>query len=116
MSFTKAFLGLLALYAGLIALATAGTQTGQVTDVFVRASDGLVYFQLSGTSSDRPACAANHTYWMIKDEKSLTGKQQLAMLMQAQATGQTVAVSGAGTCTRWADGEDTDGIRLILKQ
>ena len=96
--------------------AIAGSQTGQVTDIYVRAHDGLVYIALSGTHANRPDCAAQHTYWMIRDEKSLTGKQQLALLMQAQATGQQVTISGSDTCSRWLDGEDIDEVRLVIKQ
>ncbi|EPH33209.1 putative exported protein [Acinetobacter guillouiae MSP4-18] len=43
---------------------------------------------------------------VIKNENSPTGKRQLAMLMMAIATNKTVAIPGAETCTRWADGED----------
>lgn len=53
---------------------------------------------------------------MIKDEKSLTGKQQLAVLMQAQATGQQVAISGGNTCSRWSDGEDINELSIVIKQ
>jgi hypothetical protein len=105
-----------ALYASIVSSVFAGSQTGQVTDLTVRASDGLVYLELSGTHADRPDCAAQHTYWMIKDEKSLTGKQQLALVMQAQATGQQVTITGTGACTRWIDGEDIDGVHLVIKQ
>lgn len=90
--------------------AIAGQQTGQVTEVLVRASDGLVYFYVSGTATAKPACAKN-TYWMIKDENSATGKRQLAMLLMARETGRQVIVGGANTCTRWSDGEDVEYLR-----
>jgi len=105
-----------ALFCASLSSAIAGSQTGQVTDIYTRASDGLVYVELSGVHANRPDCAAQHSYWMIRDEKSLTGKQQLALLMQAQATGQQVTISGFNTCGRWIDGEDIDGIRLVIKQ
>lgn len=91
--------------------AAAGTQTGQVTKLQTRASDNLVYFYLTGTPSDRPACAT-YPYWMIKDETSDTGKRQFAMLMAAYVSGRSVTVHGAGTCTRWGDGEDVDYVIL----
>ena len=50
--------------------ANAGTQTGTVGDVRVRATDGLHYFYVSGQASNRAACASGTTYWMIKDEES----------------------------------------------
>lgn len=90
-------------------IAAAGTQTGKVLRVDVRASDGLIYFFLDGTASNRPACAT-HAYWMIADENSETGKRQLAMLLAARTSGMTVSVYGAGTCTRWRDGEDVNNL------
>lgn len=90
--------------------AFAGIQTGQVTQILVRASDGLVYFFLSNTISGRPACATGG-YWMLKDENSAAGKRQLAMLMAAKASGQVVTVEGMNTCTRWPNGEDVNQIQ-----
>lgn len=103
---------LTAFVAILIASATAyaGDQTGTITTLIVRDSDGLVYFWMTGTQSNRPACAANHTYWMIANENSETGKRQFAMLMLAKAQGLTLHVSGKNTCTRWGDGEDVEAI------
>lgn len=86
-----------------------GNQTGQVIRIFVRQSDHVVLVDIAGTPSNRPACAP-YTYWVIKDETSLTGKQQLALLMLAKATGQTVVISGTGECTRLPSGEDIDVI------
>jgi hypothetical protein len=92
--------------------AHAGTQTGTVTNVNVRASDGLIVVYLGGTASGRAACAASQPYWIIKSETSTAGKQQLAQLMIAQATGKSITIVGMGTCTRWSDGEDIDTIVL----
>ncbi|WP_246022722.1 hypothetical protein [Cognatilysobacter terrigena] len=98
-----------------LALATplashASSQSGQVIKIQVRASDGLILFYLDGAPSAKPACTNGHTYWMIKDEKSETGKRQLAMLMAARAAGLPVTVLGTGACTRWPDGEDVDSV------
>lgn len=93
--------------AGWSQLVFAGTQTGQVTAINIRASDGLVLVFLAGTASDKPACA-KFTYWMIRDENSAVGKKQLALLMMARATGQPVTIVGSGKCDRWSDGEDID--------
>lgn len=103
-------LALLALFVSISAHA-GGSQTGQVTQVTARASDGLNLVILTGTPSGHPACAT-HLYWIIKDENSETGKKQLAMFMTAQATGKSVSVAGLGTCTRWPDGEDIDSVNL----
>lgn len=89
--------------------AFAGSQTGKITQLFVRASDGLVYFVLSGPAFGKPACAIQ-PYWMIKDENAAAGKRQLALLLTARATDQVITVSGMSTCTRWGDGEDVDNI------
>lgn len=89
--------------------AFAGTQTGQVTQILVRAQDGLIYFQMSGpVTAPRPACAQNTSYWMIRDENSNAGKQQLGLLLAARATGQSITVTGSNTCLRWVDGEDVN--------
>ena len=83
-----------------------GTQSGQITQIAVRASDGLIVVYMSGTATGRPSCGASQPYWIVKDENSTTGKQQLAALMAARTTGQNVTITGLGTCTRWSDGED----------
>jgi len=91
----------------------AGEQTGTVTYVVVRDSDGLIYFWLTGTHANRPACAASHDYWMIANENSETGKRHFAMLMLAKAQGTTIQVSGKNTCARWSDGEDVGAITYL---
>ncbi|MFC7420824.1 hypothetical protein ACFQNF_13225 [Iodobacter arcticus] len=93
------------------AVALAGTQKGLVTKLHKRSSDGLIYFDLIGPSDGKPACAS-YPYWMIKDENSNTGKQQLALLLVAKASGQLVSVVGNNTCSRWKDGEDVEDIML----
>ena len=92
--------------------ANAGTQVGTVQYVMVRASDGLTYFTLSDSSpSGKPACAAIN-YWMIKDENSVAGKSQYAMVLSAHASGKKVRITGMNTCSRWRDGEDVDSIQI----
>lgn len=90
-------------------LALAGTQTGHIVHLHVRASDGLVYVILDGPVSGRPACATIN-YWMIKNETSSTGKQQLAQLLSARVSGQEITIVGTNSCTRWSDGEDIDDV------
>lgn len=93
-------------------ISLAGTQTGTVQALYVRASDGLVYFVLSGSvKSSSPACATIG-YWMVKDENSAAGKRQYALLLAAQLSGRTVTVVGLNTCTRWSDGEDVDWLTI----
>ena len=90
----------------------AGTIVGTVEIVLVRASDGLTYTVINGTPSGQPSCAT-HSYWMIMNETSDAGHKQYAMLLEAAATGARVQILGAGTCTRWADGEDIDSIEVV---
>ncbi|WP_244946600.1 hypothetical protein [Gallaecimonas pentaromativorans] len=90
----------------------AGTQTGTVSQIIVRQSDGLHYFYISGPSSEKPGCASK-SYWMIKDESSAAGKDQYALLMMAYSMRAKVRVDGLSTCTRWLDGEDVNTILLL---
>ncbi len=92
--------------------AFAGSQTGKVTSILVRQSDGLHYFYMSGVGENKPDCASSHTYWMIKDENSTVGKTQFSMLLTAYASGKTISVIGTNSCTRWGDGEDLNSIAL----
>ena len=99
------------------ALATAvpawafGSAQGTVFRLHVRASDGLVYVYLNGNRINRPPCAVQ-SYWIIRDETSAVGKQQLALLMLAQTTGRSVIIQGSGLCTRFTDGEDIKEVAL----
>ena len=47
-----------------------------------------------------------YAYWIIKDEKSTTGRQQIATVMSAFAAGKHIYVTGANTCSKLANGED----------
>jgi len=90
----------------------AGNQVGTVIYVITRASDGLIYFTLSGTKNGSPACA-QISYWMIRNENSDAGKRQYAMLLSAKVNGKKIGVSGFNTCTRWGDGEDVNDLQLL---
>ncbi|WP_330961514.1 hypothetical protein [Photobacterium sp. 53610] len=91
--------------------AYAGYVKGTVIKLIVR-DDGLHYVHIAGEMKDRPTCAQNHTYWMVKDENSVYGKSQYSMLLAAKASGKVVTVSGTGTCTRWKDGEDIQYVSM----
>jgi hypothetical protein len=102
--------------AGLVLLVLSGSalgssQTGTVARLHVRASDGLVYFYVDGIRSAAPGCASQ-SYWIIANENSVAAKQQLALLMMAEAAGKPIIVHGAGACTRWPDGEDVSEIAV----
>jgi hypothetical protein len=87
-----------------------GNVSGTVGAIAVR--NGMTYFTINGKNQGRPGCAANTLYWMIKDEASQTGKQQIALLLSAKANNRTVYVDGTGTCVKWYDGEDVYEIRF----
>lgn len=89
--------------------AIAGTGFGKVKFLLTRTHDGLQYVKIKGERAGKPACATND-YFMIRDEKSDTGKAQYAMLMSAYLAGKIVAIEGAGTCNRWGDGEDIESV------
>ncbi|WMS87500.1 hypothetical protein [Pleionea litopenaei] len=89
----------------------AGVVKGKVDWIRIRASDGLIYFRIDGTSVDKPACSTS-TNWSIKDENSNAGKAQLSALLAAQASGKMITVNGSNQCTRWADMEDANIILI----
>jgi hypothetical protein len=91
--------------------AAAGTQTGTITNLITRDSDGLVFVYLTGTASGRPACAAGTQYWMIPNETSESGKRMYASLLAAQMAGRVVIITGKNTCIRWGDGEDINMVQ-----
>jgi hypothetical protein len=91
---------------------SAGEQTGLVKTIDVRQSDGLIYVILDGTHTNKPACAANQEYWIIKNENSSTGAKQYAALLLAYSLKRSIMIRGENTCTRWPDGEDINEVAL----
>ena len=89
----------------------AGEQKGVITQLNAR-YDGVHWVRLSGVHNNRPGCAVNQTYWMVKDENSQAGKTQISMLMSAYMKGEVVMIDGLNTCTRWGDGEDIATVTL----
>lgn len=92
-------------------LARASEQTGLITMLYVRASDGLILVQLDGARTSMPACATQ-PYFLIKAENTSTGKQQYAQLLASRLSRQLVRIIGGNTCIRWHDGEDIDVVAL----
>lgn len=104
---------LAALCAFMPSISHAGSQTGTIEYLRVRANDGLIYFGLNGAQkAGSPSCATNSN-WIIRDENSNAGKQQYAMLLAAQLAGKTLAVVGMNSCVRWPDAEDAGEIRIV---
>lgn len=91
--------------------ASASSISGKVKFLLSRINDGLQYVEIDGARTPtKPACASPSDYFMIRDEKSDAGKAQFAMLMAAYLADRQVTVEGAGTCTRWSDGEDINSV------
>ena len=88
--------------------AFAGNFNGTITSIGSKAS-GLFYVTMSG-STGHGACSGASTYWAVKDETTAAGKDQIAILLSAFATGRTVTVYGVNTCTRSAGIEDIDEV------
>ncbi|WP_211233670.1 hypothetical protein [Zooshikella ganghwensis] len=106
----KIFVGLLA---ALSLNSFAGSQEGTVGYLRVRASDGVIYFNLIGAPKiNSPACATI-PYWIIHDENSNIGKLQYSMVLAAKSSGKKLSITGMNTCQRWKDGEDVNEIALI---
>jgi hypothetical protein len=93
--------------------AAASVQIGKITDLLVRAQDGLIAVEIEGgPRAAKPPCATMN-YWLIKAESSTTGKQQHATLLAAKLTGKSVRLVGSNQCTRWSDGEDIDSVQVL---
>lgn len=105
-----AALGLAALTVAVSIPAQAGSVNGHVLAIYVRQSDGLVYFETDGTISNRAACAASNNLWVLPNENSETSKRQYAALLAAKASNVSIDVFGSGLCGRWGDSEDVDTI------
>jgi hypothetical protein len=92
----------------LVASSTASAQSnqdGNVAQLRVRATDGLVYAYLDGPRTTAPSCATQ-PFWAIANESSIAGRQQIALLTMAQASGKRVTIYGTGSCGRWPDAEN----------
>jgi hypothetical protein len=96
------------LLCGVALLASAQTQSYQEGTIFqlrVRSTDGLVYVYMTGVRAHSPACASE-PFWVIQNEASVVGRQQMALLSMALAAGKKVTIFGTGTCGRWPTAEN----------
>lgn len=92
--------------------AQASQQTGLVVDVRVSSTAVLnpTHIQLDGTWTGKPGCATT-IYWAI-DTDSVLGRNLLAVILAAQASGQPVTFYGANTCTLRTDMETAVQVQL----
>lgn len=91
--------------------AYAGTQEGTVTEVEI-SQNGVVSFVLSGSRGTIPSCASGFPNWVLQDSSTTIGKQQVALLLTAQAFYRRVYVNGTSTCHSTVAYEKVD--RLII--
>src|SRR5262245_50417178 len=83
-------LAILGAVTALASPANAGEANGTITSLIARDSDGLVYVEIAGTPTGRPACASNSTYFMIPNENLETGKRLFALLLGAKLSDRPV--------------------------
>jgi hypothetical protein len=105
-----AAVGLLALTSLAALPSYAGVVNGHIVAIYVRQSDGLVYFETDGAISERAPCAVSNNLWVLPNENSDTSKRQYAALLTAKASNVSIDVFGTGTCTRWVNSEDVNTI------
>lgn len=79
------------------ASASAGTQTGTVTNVSVDNNGSPYVFLMSGQRVDPPACAQDG-YWAISNISTDSAKAMLSIVLTAYSLGRAVYVYGTGTC------------------
>lgn len=84
----------------------AGEVTGQVSRIVVTPANpalqfpgGVAFVYVNGTITARPACNTLSSFAI--NLNAVGGKQALAALQLAQATGDIVRVVGTGSCTLW---------------
>jgi hypothetical protein len=99
----------LALAAG---TAAASQQTGLVLDIRVSSTTLInpTHILLSGVWAAKPTCATS-TYWAI-DTDTTVGKNFLATILTAQASGRPITIYGSNFCSLRTDMET--GIQIQL--
>lgn len=87
-------------------IAIASEQIGLVVDIRVASktlSTNPTHFKLDGVWMNKPFCATTD-YWAI-DTDTPAGRNFLAVVLTAQASGRRVAIWGTDQCTLRADME-----------
>lgn len=103
----KSLVGLI-LTGMLIATPANASTTGFGSISMVYASqNGAIIFTLNGTSRTTPPACQNSSVpdrWAI-DASTVAGQAQVAVLLNAQASGKKIWINGAETCSIWPDTE-----------
>lgn len=98
--------GMLIILGGLVVStpAQAGSANGKVKRLMAHVHN-VVFFDLDGESTGRPACSTQSTQWALSLTTN-TGKAMYALLLSAHAQGKAVGVQGTGACGAWGDREE----------
>ncbi len=99
MKFMKTVM-LCALTLSLPVVASAGSATGTVTSLYADTAFGdLIYVELSGLKSNNPSCSTGKPpYQFVLPRTATVYFDMLQLIELAQLNGQTVTVTGAGSC------------------
>jgi hypothetical protein len=96
------------------ASAQAGYATGKVGNVVVGRNGNQVFIEVQATTFTSWPCATTHPdgYRYSFLLSASAGKEMLATVLTAQASGQSLQVVGKGTCTIDSSLEDADYVVL----
>ncbi len=88
----------------------SGETRGKVGTVWAHGYNDSVLFNIVSTQPNYAPCAVTHRYAV----STLTqqGKNILAVILSAKASGQVIVVSGAGACNTHGDAEDIFAIAV----
>ena len=84
----------------------AGNGSGLVERVITQSTEdgGRVFFSV-GTLNNPPSCHNTATTDFALDITTALGRSQYAQVLTAQASGQTLSVTGTDDCSVWPDRE-----------
>jgi hypothetical protein len=85
--------------------ATPSSVTGTVTQI-QGDSNGYYYVYFSTTISGQPACATNHTVYVI-NASTTAGAAEMSVAQVAYGFQQSVTATGLGTCNVYGPGIET---------
>jgi hypothetical protein len=87
--------------------AEASSVVGKASSILILAN-GLVFFNMSGTRTTSPSCAAGLPLRWVFNGATAAGQARLSLLLTAYSTGKSLEITGTGACTDWNDTETMD--------
>jgi hypothetical protein len=101
MHWTK-LIALLAAF-GLPTTASAGSQIGTITELYMGTDyGGMVFIAISGAKTNNPACSTNNTFSFVLPLTTALQSQMYAALLAARATGAQVTLNANGLCDTYS--------------